>query len=51
MPCKRVAILEFPPRQQAEAWYHPPAYQRILPLCIQAGRCQFIVVDGLDVAS
>jgi uncharacterized protein (DUF1330 family) len=51
MPYKRVVILEFPSRQQVEAWYNSPAYQRILPLRIQAGHCQFIVVDGLDVAS
>jgi uncharacterized protein (DUF1330 family) len=48
MPFRRIAVLEFPSRQMAEDWYHSPAYQRILPLRTQAGRFQFIVVDGVD---
>ena len=47
MPFTRIAVLEFPSRQQAEDWYRSPAYQRILPLRTQAGRCQFIVADGV----
>ncbi len=46
MPYKRIAVLEFPSREQAEAWYHSPAYQRILPFRTGAARCQFILVDG-----
>jgi uncharacterized protein (DUF1330 family) len=48
MPFKRIAVLEFPSRQKSEDWYRSPAYQRILPLRTQAGRCQFIVADGVE---
>jgi len=47
MPFARIAVLEFPSRQKAEDWYHSPAYQRILPLRIRAGRFQFIIADGV----
>jgi len=47
MPFTRIAVLEFPSRQMAEDWYRSPAYQRILPLRTQAGRCQFVVADGV----
>jgi len=47
MPFQRIAVLEFPSRAQAEAWYHSPDYQRILPLRTQAARCQFILADGV----
>jgi uncharacterized protein (DUF1330 family) len=46
MPYKRIAVLEFPTREKAEAWYHSPEYQRILPFRTAAARCQFILVDG-----
>jgi uncharacterized protein (DUF1330 family) len=48
MPHQRVVILEFPSREKADAWYHSPAYQRILPLRTGAAHCQFIVVDGTE---
>jgi uncharacterized protein (DUF1330 family) len=48
MPYQRIAVLEFPSRAQAEAWYHSPEYQRILPLRTRSSRCQFIVVDGVE---
>ena len=41
-------MLEFPSRKAAEDWYHSPAYQKILPLRLNATRCQFIVADGAD---
>jgi uncharacterized protein (DUF1330 family) len=47
MPYQRIAVLEFPSREKAEAWYHSPAYQRILPLRTGAAHCQFILADGL----
>jgi uncharacterized protein (DUF1330 family) len=47
MPYQRIAMLEFPSREKAEAWYHSPAYQRILPLRAKSSRCQFILVDGV----
>jgi len=48
MPFERIAVLEFPSRKAAEDWYHSPAYQKILPLRLNATRCQFIVADGVD---
>jgi uncharacterized protein (DUF1330 family) len=48
MPFERIAVLEFPSRQAAEDWYASPAYQRILPLRLNATTCQFIVVDGIE---
>jgi len=47
-PHERTVILEFPSREKAEAWYHSPAYQKILPLRLNAAHSQFIVVDGVD---
>ena len=47
MPFDRIAMLEFPDRKTAEAWYHSPEYQRILPYRLKATRRQFIVVDGI----
>ena len=47
MPFQRIAMLEFADRQTAEAWYHSPEYQRILPYRLKSTRCQFIVVDGV----
>jgi len=48
MPFERIAVLEFPSRAKAEAWYHSPEYQRILPLRTGAARCQFILADGIQ---
>lgn len=48
MPYQRIALLEFPSRAKAEAWYHSPDYQRILPFCTGAARCQFILADGVQ---
>lgn len=48
MPFERIAVLEFPSRKVAEDWYQSPDYQRILPLRLNATRCQFIVADGVD---
>jgi len=48
MPHQRIAMLEFPSRAAAEAWYHSPEYQRILPLRTGSSRSQFILVDGVE---
>lgn len=48
MPFERIAMLEFPSRKAAEDWYNSPAYQKILPLRLDATECQFIVADGVD---
>jgi uncharacterized protein (DUF1330 family) len=48
MPYQRIAMLEFPSREAAEAWYHSPEYQRILPLRTRTTQSQFILVDGLE---
>jgi uncharacterized protein (DUF1330 family) len=49
MPFERIAMLEFPSRAAAEAWYHSPEYQRILPLRTGSSRSQFILVDGAEM--
>ena len=46
-PYSRTVVIEFPSRADAEGWYRSPAYQKILPLRTQAGRCQFIAADGV----
>ena len=48
MPYQRIAMLEFPSRAAAEAWYHSPEYQRILPLRTGSARSQFILADGVE---
>jgi uncharacterized protein (DUF1330 family) len=48
MPFERIAVLEFPSRKAAEDWYNSPAYQKILPLRLNAMDAQFIVVDGAE---
>jgi hypothetical protein len=32
MPFERIAVLEFPPRGAADAWYQSDAYQAVLPI-------------------
>jgi uncharacterized protein (DUF1330 family) len=46
-PHQRTVILEFPSREKAEAWYHSPAYQKILPLRLKCMTANFIVIDGV----
>ena len=50
MPFERVAVLEFPSRGAAEAWYQSDAYQAVLPLRLAAARCQFLIVDTVETA-
>ena len=46
-PFERSVILEFPSREKAEAWYHSPAYQKILPLRLKCMSSNFIIMDGV----
>jgi len=50
MPFERIAVLEFPSREAAEAWYHSDAYQAVLPLRLAATRCLFVIVDATETA-
>jgi uncharacterized protein (DUF1330 family) len=50
MPFERIAVLEFPSRDAAEAWYRSDAYQAVLPIRLAATRCQFVIVDAVDAA-
>ena len=47
-PYERTAILEFPSRAKAEAWYDSPAYQKILPLRLNSTTCNFVIIDAVD---
>jgi uncharacterized protein (DUF1330 family) len=47
-PYERTVILEFPSRAMAEAWYHSPAYQQVLPLRLQSTSSNLVIVDGVD---
>lgn len=50
MPFERIAVLEFPSREAAEAWYQSDAYQAVLPIRLEATRCQFVIVDATETA-
>jgi uncharacterized protein (DUF1330 family) len=42
-----VIILEFPDREQLEAWYESPAYREILPLRTRNTEMDIIIADGV----
>ena len=46
-PHERTVVLEFPSREKAEAWYHSPAYQKILPLRLRCMTSSFVIMDGV----
>jgi uncharacterized protein (DUF1330 family) len=46
-PHERTVVLEFPSREKAEAWYHSPAYQKILPLRLRCMTSNFVIMDGV----
>jgi uncharacterized protein (DUF1330 family) len=46
-PYERSVVMEFPSREKAEAWYHSPAYQKILPLRLKCMTSNFIIMDGV----
>ncbi len=50
MPFDRIAVVEFPSREAAEAWYQSDAYQAVLPIRLAAARCQFVIVDAAETA-
>lgn len=50
MPFTQIAVLEFPSRDAAEAWYHSDSYQAVLPIRLAAARCQLVIVDATDNA-
>jgi len=47
-PHERIAVLEFPNRQSAEAWYGSDAYQAIVGTRLGASQCQAVIVDAVD---
>ena len=44
---KRVVILEFPSKEQAETWYKSPEYQSAKKVRENAATAQFVVIDGV----
>jgi uncharacterized protein (DUF1330 family) len=47
-PHERTAVLEFPSRAKAEAWYNSPAYQKVLPLRLKSMSSNAIIIDAVD---
>jgi uncharacterized protein (DUF1330 family) len=43
----RVIAVEFPTREQAEAWYNSPEYQAVIPQRQAAAPGWCLIVDGL----
>ena len=43
---ERFVVVEFPSRDQYEAWYNSPEYQAILPIRTSATNSRVIVVEG-----
>ena len=44
----RYVVIEFPSREQAQAWYDSVEYQSILPLRLNNSTGQVALVDGMD---
>ena len=42
----RTIVLKFDSREAALAWYHSPAYQKVLPLRLEATEGFAVLVDG-----
>jgi uncharacterized protein (DUF1330 family) len=42
----RTIVLKFDSRDAAMAWYNSPAYQEVLPLCLEATEGFAVLVDG-----
>ena len=47
-PYQRIAVLEFPSRSDAEAWYYAPQYQHVVALRSQWADYQIVLVDGVE---
>ena len=45
-PAGRVVVLEFPTIDAAQAWYHDPDYQTIIPLRQTAATSRIVFVEG-----
>jgi uncharacterized protein (DUF1330 family) len=43
----RVICVEFPTREQAEAWYHSDEYQAVVPKRLASTNGWCLIVDGL----
>jgi uncharacterized protein (DUF1330 family) len=43
-PLPRVVVIEFSSTEQANAWYHSPEYQAILPIRQRNARTSFLVI-------
>ena len=46
-PMEGAVIMEFPNREQAEAWYNSPAYQDALPHRQKGAVYRTFIVDGI----
>ncbi len=45
-PKGRIAVIAFESMEQAQAWYHSPAYQEIKPIRQQAATSRTFIVEG-----
>jgi uncharacterized protein (DUF1330 family) len=43
----RILIIEFASMDAAKAWYESPEYQEILPIRLQHGKDNMVIVEGL----
>lgn len=41
-------VIAFPDRQRAEAWYHSPAYQALLPRRTEHAQGDVFLIGGVD---
>ncbi|MFZ1661917.1 MAG: DUF1330 domain-containing protein [Paracoccaceae bacterium] len=48
VPHERIVVLEFPSREAAEGWYASEAYQKILPMRLNAMDCDAFIIDALE---
>jgi len=46
-PRPRLVIIAFPSREAAEGWYKSAAYQKLLPLRLEASQSDLIIADGV----
>ena len=47
-PLSRVVVIEFPSFTDAEAWYHSPEYQSLIPLRQKAASGKTFLVEGAE---
>ena len=45
---ERIAIIEFPTLEKAQALYESPEYQKVLPIRLKAHRDKMVIVEGLS---